>query len=131
VIIGVEDFGLFCQLVELPVEGLLHVTSLSDDFYYLEDETHTLVGRRSGRRFRLGDRIVARVARVDVDRRELDLVPDDHPWDSTRPEPVGGNRERRGRARRANGAPHARRSGGGQTTRKSAPKKGKKRRGKG
>ena len=50
VITGVEDFGLFCQLVELPVDGLMHVTSLADDFYYLEAETHSLVGRRSGNR---------------------------------------------------------------------------------
>ncbi|WP_165066973.1 ribonuclease R [Paludisphaera rhizosphaerae] len=74
IVVGVEDFGLFCRLVELPVEGLLHVTSLADDFYYLEEGTHTLVGRRSGARHRLGDRIEVRVARVDVDRRELDLV---------------------------------------------------------
>ncbi|MBX6315494.1 MAG: ribonuclease R, partial [Isosphaeraceae bacterium] len=78
VIIGVEDFGFFAQLVELPVEGLVHVTSLADDYYYLEPETYTLVGRRSGRRYRLGDRLDVRVARVDVDRRELDLVLPDH-----------------------------------------------------
>ncbi len=74
VIIGVEDFGFFCQLVELPAEGLVHVTSLADDYYYLEEGTHTLVGRRSGRRYRLGDRLEVRVAHVDVDRRELDFV---------------------------------------------------------
>ena len=79
IIIGVEDFGLFCRLVELPVEGLLHVTSLADDFYYLEPGSHTLIGRRAGTRHRLGDRIQVRVARVDVDRRELDLVPADFP----------------------------------------------------
>ena len=39
VIIGVEEFGFFCQLVELPVEGLIHVTSLGADYYYLEAET--------------------------------------------------------------------------------------------
>ncbi|HEV3122151.1 MAG TPA: VacB/RNase II family 3'-5' exoribonuclease, partial [Isosphaeraceae bacterium] len=74
VIIGVEDFGFFCQLVELPVEGLVHVTSLSDDFYYREPETHTLLGRRGGQRYRLGDRLQVIVAHVDVDRRELDLM---------------------------------------------------------
>jgi ribonuclease R len=74
IIIGVEDFGFFCQLVELPAEGLVHVTSLIDDFYYLESETHTLVGRQTGHRYRLGDRLAVRVAHVDVDRRELDLV---------------------------------------------------------
>ena len=62
IIVGVEDFGLFCRLAELPVDGLIHVSSLSDDFYYLEPGTHTLVGRRSGRRHRLGDRELVRVA---------------------------------------------------------------------
>ncbi|MFO0950612.1 MAG: ribonuclease R [Isosphaeraceae bacterium] len=75
VIVGVEDFGFFCRLAELPAEGLVHVTTLADDYYYLEFETHTLIGRRSGRRYRLGDRIEVRIVRIDVDRRELDLAP--------------------------------------------------------
>jgi ribonuclease R len=79
ILTGVEDFGLFARLVELPAEGLIHVTSLADDYYYLEGETHTLVGRQSGRRYRLGDRIEVTIARVDVDRRELSLVPSDVP----------------------------------------------------
>ncbi len=74
IIVGVEEFGLFCRLAELPVDGLIHVSSLNDDFYYLEQGTHTLVGRRSGRRHRLGDRELVRIAHVDVDRRVLDLV---------------------------------------------------------
>ena len=91
IIVGVEDFGLFCRLVELPVEGLVHVTSLADDYYYLEAGTHTLVGRSSGRRHRLGDRIeVVRVAHVDVDRRELDLV--------LAGSPLSGGRRARSRA---------------------------------
>ncbi len=74
VVIGVEDFGFFGRLVELPVEGLIHVTSLSDDYYYLESETHTLIGRRAGRRYRLGDKVEVRIAHIDVDRRVLDLA---------------------------------------------------------
>ncbi len=74
VIINVTDFGFFARLVELPVEGLLHLTALSDDYYYLESETHTLIGRRGGKRYRLGDQIEVKVASIDVDRRELDLV---------------------------------------------------------
>jgi ribonuclease R len=74
IIVGVEDFGLFCRLAELPVDGLIHVSSLRDDYYYLEPGTHTLVGRRSGRRHRLGDRELVRIAHVDVDRRALDLA---------------------------------------------------------
>ncbi len=79
IVVAVEDFGMFCRLVELPVEGLIHVTSLADDYYYLESGTHTLVGRSSGRRHRLGDRTAVRVAHVDLDRRELDLVLADAP----------------------------------------------------
>lgn len=88
VIIGVEEFGFFAQLVELPVEGLVHVTSLADDYYYLEAETHTLIGRRSGRRFRLGDHVVVHVARVDVDRRQLDLVIEGEPVTAAPPPEV-------------------------------------------
>ena len=74
VIVAVEDFGFFCRLVEFPAEGLVHITALGDDYYYLEAGTHTLIGRRGGKRYRLGDRIEVTVARVDVDRRELDLT---------------------------------------------------------
>jgi ribonuclease R len=84
IVVGVEDFGLFCRLSELPVEGLIHVSSLADDYYYLEAGTHTLVGRRSGRRHRLGDRVLIRIAHIDVDRRELDLVLADAPVSRSR-----------------------------------------------
>ncbi len=84
VIVSVQDFGLFCRLTQLPVEGLIHVTSLADDYYYLESGTHTLVGRRSGRRHRLGDRAIVRIAHVEVDRRELDLVLEDSPLSGSR-----------------------------------------------
>jgi ribonuclease R len=61
------------QGIELPAEGLVHVTSLSDDFYRYDRASHTLSGYRSGNRYRLGDAVTVAVARVDVDRRELDF----------------------------------------------------------
>ncbi|MBI3466326.1 MAG: S1 RNA-binding domain-containing protein, partial [Planctomycetes bacterium] len=73
VITGVEEFGLFAQGIALPAEGLIHVSSLSDDFYHYERKSHTLTGRRSGNAFRLGDRVRVTVASVDVDRRALDF----------------------------------------------------------
>lgn len=73
VITGVEEFGLFAQGVQIPAEGLIHVTSLSDDFYRYDRTTHTLAGHRAGNSFRLGDIVQVSVARVDVDRRELDF----------------------------------------------------------
>lgn len=73
VVTGVEQFGLFAQGVALPAEGLIHVTSLADDYYAFDRATHTLAGRRAGNSFRLGDPVRVVVARVDVDRRELDF----------------------------------------------------------
>ncbi|MSR60243.1 MAG: ribonuclease R [Planctomycetaceae bacterium] len=73
IITGVQDFGFFCQAVEVPAEGLVHVSTLDDDNYYYEQATHTLIGRRSGKQFRLGSRVQVVVALVDVDRRQLDF----------------------------------------------------------
>ena len=73
VITGVEEFGMFVRGIELPAEGLVHVSSLQDDFYRFERRSHTLTGTRSGKAFRLGDPVRVVVARVDTDRRELDF----------------------------------------------------------
>jgi ribonuclease R len=73
VITGVEKFGLFAQGVELPAEGLIHVSALQDDYYRYDQRSHSLVGNREGNAFRLGDLIKVEVARVDIDRRELDF----------------------------------------------------------
>ena len=73
VVTGVEEFGLFVQGIELPAEGLVHVSSLQDDFYRYDRSAHTLSGYRSGNRYQLGDIVTVAVARVDVDRRELDF----------------------------------------------------------
>ena len=73
IITGVEEFGFFAQAEKLPVEGLVHVRSLTDDFYQHDAETHSLIGSRHHRRFRLGDRVEVVVARVDLERRLLDF----------------------------------------------------------
>jgi ribonuclease R len=73
VITGVEEFGLFAQGIELPAEGLIHISSLAGDYYRYEKASHSLVGRRAGNTFRLGDTVTVTVARVDIDRRELDF----------------------------------------------------------
>jgi ribonuclease R len=70
---GVEDFGLFVQGVELPADGLVHISSLQDDYYHYDATSHSLVGYREGHRYRLGDLVNVEVFHVDVDRRELDF----------------------------------------------------------
>jgi ribonuclease R len=73
VVTGVEPFGLFVQGLELPAEGLVTLESLPDDSYRFERTSHTLIGRRAGNSFRLGDRVRVTVFRVDLDRRTLDF----------------------------------------------------------
>jgi ribonuclease R len=73
VVTGVEEWGLFAQGTQFPAEGLIHITSLADDFYHFERASHSLTGRRESNSFRLGDVVRVTVARVDVDRRELDF----------------------------------------------------------
>jgi ribonuclease R len=72
-ITSVENFGFFGQCPTLPVEGLVHVSGLTDDYYYYDEASHSLVGRRTQRRFRLGDSVKVKVARVDLQRRQLDF----------------------------------------------------------
>ena len=69
---GVESFGLFVMGIELPAEGLIHITSLKDDFYDYDKKSHTLTGRR-GTVFRLGDLVKVRVAAVNEQKRMLDF----------------------------------------------------------
>jgi ribonuclease R len=73
IITGVESYGFFVQGIELPAEGLVRVETLSDDYYRFDRQTHTLAGHREGNAYRLGDQLRVAVARVDLERRELDF----------------------------------------------------------
>ena len=73
IITGVENFGLFITGVEIPAEGFVHISSLTDDYYRYDRAGHVIAGHRSGNSFRLGDRVRVGVAAVDVDTRSLDF----------------------------------------------------------
>ena len=73
IITGVADYGFFAQAEQWPVEGLVHISTLTEDYYYFEEATHSLIGRRTSRRYRLGDKVHVRVVRVDVQRRQMDF----------------------------------------------------------
>ena len=70
---GVTGFGLFVELEEHFVEGLVHITSLPKDFYIFEPKTHQLVGENRGLQFGLNDKVRIRVTRVDMDDRKIDF----------------------------------------------------------
>lgn len=73
IITGVTPFGLFVQLNDLYIEGLVHVTSLPNDYYTHDASGHRMVGERSGQVYRLTDAIRVRVASVNLDERKIDF----------------------------------------------------------
>lgn len=75
VITGVTEWGLYVELTENMCEGLIPVRDLANDYYNLDERNYCLVGERTGTSYRLGDEVVVRVARADVQRRMLDFVP--------------------------------------------------------
>lgn len=74
IISDILSFGMFIKLKDIYVEGLLHITALNNDYFVFDAPNHKLIGRRSGKIYRLGDTITVQVARVDLDEREVDFV---------------------------------------------------------
>ena len=70
---SVTSFGLFVELNDIFVEGLVHVTELSNDYYRFDPIRHCLEGERSGKIYRLGDSVEVKVVRVDLDEKKIDL----------------------------------------------------------
>ncbi len=95
IVSGVVDFGLFVQLDGLQVDGLLHVSALGQDYFARDRSGFRMVGRSSGRSFKLGDRLRVRVTNVSLDDRRVDFElagAGDEPARSRRPRPAGRRR---------------------------------------
>ncbi|MBV6325421.1 ribonuclease R [Duganella violaceipulchra] len=73
IITGVTTFGIFVQLDQLFVEGLVHITDLGADYFQYDDARHELRGDRTGKKFQLTDRVSVQVVRVDLEARKIDL----------------------------------------------------------
>ena len=70
---SVHAFGMFVELKEIFVEGLVHVSSLEDDFYQYEEDRHRLIGMNRRCAFTIGTPVRVTVHKVDLDRREIDF----------------------------------------------------------
>jgi len=77
IITSVNSFGVFIELDEIYVDGLLHITALDNDYYHYDPVGHRLTGERTGRVIRLGDPMRIRVAKVNLDERKIDFVLDE------------------------------------------------------
>ena len=73
VVTAATNFGLFVELDPLYVEGLVHITELGEDYFHYDASRHCLKGERTGKAYRLGDRIKVQVAQVNLDYRKVDL----------------------------------------------------------
>jgi ribonuclease R len=90
VVAAVTSFGLFVELTDLYIEGLVHVTALPGDYYNFDPARQRLTGERSGRSFQLGGKVRVQVARVDLDDRKIDLeLVDAEPPRKSRKKSVG------------------------------------------
>ena len=74
IVSAVTAFGLFVQLDESFVEGLIHVTALPEDYYHFDPVRHRMVGRRTHQEYCLGQRLEVAVARVSLDDRKIDFT---------------------------------------------------------
>ncbi len=72
-ITGVAPFGMFVELIEHYVEGLVHVSTMADDYYRFREQAHSLFGESTKKTYRLGDRVRVQIIRVDMERRQIDL----------------------------------------------------------
>ena len=78
VIAAVTSFGLFVELDGVHVEGLIHVTNLAHDFYRFDAAAQSLIGERTGKRYRLGDLMKVSVQNVNLDDRKIDFAEVEH-----------------------------------------------------
>lgn len=74
VISGVVNYGIFVELTDILAEGLIRVRDLEGDFYVLDEKKYSLIGKRTKKQFRLGDKISVKLVRVDADNLELDFI---------------------------------------------------------
>jgi ribonuclease R len=71
---GAQSFGLFVELDDVYVQGLVHVSSMTDDYYLFDEKAHALKGENTRQVYRLGDKVEVQLAKVDLERRQLDFA---------------------------------------------------------
>ncbi|MCC8118524.1 MAG: ribonuclease R [Bacteroidales bacterium] len=130
IISGVTEWGLYVELNENKCEGLVPIRDLADDYYDFDEKNHSLIGRRHNNRYRLGDEVKVKVARANLDKKQLDFVMVDDLGRLENPDksagrPAGADRPRK---RSHNHKPKAKAQRGGQAQQEesSQPKKKKK-----
>lgn len=71
---GVTEWGLYVEIVDTKVEGMVRMADMDDDYYDYDEKKYRIVGRKKGKIYRLGDKVTVRIKKTDIDRRLIDLV---------------------------------------------------------
>jgi ribonuclease R len=71
---GVTEWGIFVEIIETKCEGMIRMSDMTDDFYEFDEKRYRVMGRKTKKIFTLGDRIMVRVKKTDIDRRTIDLA---------------------------------------------------------
>ena len=71
---GVTGFGVFVELSDIYIEGLVHITALKNDYYQFDAAGHRLLGERTRKVYRLGDKVSVKVVRVNLDDKKIDFA---------------------------------------------------------
>ena len=81
IVSGVIEYGVFVELIENKCEGMVRISSITDDYYEFDENNYCIIGRRSKKKITLGDYVKVKVVDTDIDRRTIDLafVPDRNP----------------------------------------------------
>ena len=74
-VVGVAEFGLFCEIENYFISGLIHVSDLRKDRYIFDSQANILKGRRTGRTFRVGQNIKVQLVNVSPEERKITLIP--------------------------------------------------------
>jgi ribonuclease R len=74
VVSGITHFGIFIELSQTLSEGLIRLRDMQDDFYIYDEKNYSIIGKRTGRRIRLGDKVNVKLIRVDEEKREIDFI---------------------------------------------------------
>ncbi|MBA1190061.1 ribonuclease R [Pseudomonas entomophila] len=129
VITAVTGFGIFVELTDIYVEGLVHVSALPGDYYHFDAVHHRLSGERTGRHFRLGDTVDVKVMRVDLDERKIDFEVAQSTLDAPigrKPRSASTASDGKDKGKGKNDKPAAAKSGGRARSEAEAPAKAEK-----
>jgi len=74
IISGVTDFGMFVEVVNTGCEGLIRMRDIPGDYYHYDEDNYCLEGRKSGKVYQLGDTVKVKIRKVDIIRKEIDMI---------------------------------------------------------